>query len=303
MKKLFVLATVIVLVAICVRSVRADNAATSASVTNALPVSSGVMLAPEDATITLTENTTTNVIVTATVTDDNGCEDISSVSVKIFRTDLTASCSNDANNCYTQAATMDSGTCTSGGSDLSSTWTATIPVQYYADPTDVGSTYASTTWSAHVTPSDSIGGTAGSDDIKEMSTLTALNVTSSIAYGALALGADTGTTDQTTVVTNTGNISIGTQLDGYGSVSGDGKSMICSIGSTIVGNEKYSITALQDYSTSKIDLEGTAATVASFTVAKATSGTPSTSNIYWGFGMPTSGISGSCMGTVVFTAI
>jgi hypothetical protein len=42
--------------------------------------------------------------------------------------------------------------------------------------------------------------------------------------------------------------------------------------------------------------------VASFTVAKPTSTTPVTGNVYWGIGAPNA-ISGSCTGTVVFTAI
>lgn len=302
MKSLFTLIIVFIATIFCVQIARADDVTSSASVTNVVPISSGVMLAPDLPTITLTENSTTPVTVTATVTDDNGCENISAVSVKLFRTDKTAACGDDPNDCYTQAATLDSGSCTPGGSDLSANYSATISAQYYADPTDVGSANAGTTWSAHVTPSDGLGGTAGADDVKEMSTLTALNVTSTIAYGSLALGADTGTSDQTTVVTNTGNVAIDTQVDGYGLANGDGNSMKCTIGTVTIGSEKYSATALQDYATLKTALTDTAATVAGFNIAQRTD-TSTSGSLYWGFGMPSGGVSGSCTGTVVFTAI
>jgi hypothetical protein len=262
------------------------------------PVSSAVAITGE--LITLTENTTANVIVTATVTDTDGCEDIDSVSVKFFRTDLTSSGADDANHRYTQAAVLDTGTC-EGGGDLSSTWTATISVQYYADPTDAGA-YSGTTWSAEVIPSDHIGaGTTEGNDTTEMATLKALEATTPIAYGELALNGNTGTTDQTTTITNTGNTAIGVQVDGYGSIDGDGKSMICTSGSVLLENEKYSKTALTAYA-SKTVLTDTAATVADFSINQRTDGA-STNVLYWGFGMPINGVGGSCAGTVVFTAI
>jgi len=290
---------VLSLIVLSVPQVRADNASSTASVTNVVPVSSAVAITGE--TITLTENTTTSVVVTATVTDNNGCEDIDSVSVKFFRTDLTSTGDDDANHRYTQAATLDTGTCTAGGGDLSANYTATIAVQYYADPTDAGSANATTTWSAKVTPADGSGGTAGTDDTTEMATLTALDVTAAIEYGALALGADTGEGDDTTTVTNTGNKSISVQVDGYGTTDGQGKSMNCTVGSVSIEKEKYATSTATAYA-SKTALTDTAATVTEFSVAQRTDGA-TTGSIYWGFGMPANGVSGDCSGTVVFTAL
>jgi hypothetical protein len=301
MKKTLSVITMLGLLALLAPQVRADNAESTASVNNIVPVSSAVAINGTDSSVTLTENDTTNVTVTATVTDNNGCGDIASVSVKLFRTDLTSTGSDDANYRYTQAATLDTDTC-EGGSDLSSTWTAVVPVEYYADPTDAGSANASTTWSAEVTPIDSVeAGTAGTDDTIEMATLKALNVSSPIAFGVMPLGSNTGTDDQSATVTNTGNAAIGTQVDGYGSENGDGYAMTCTTGNISVENEKYSKTAETAYA-SKTALSDTAATITDFSVAQRT-GTSTTGSVYWGLAMPSSGITGDCSGTVVFTAL
>jgi len=287
--------------------VKADEASSSASVTNALPVASSVSIDSAAASITLTEATTKTVTATFNVTDDNGCEDIDSHATNdtvavLYRTNVTggAGCTPDALNCYSMSCSQDAGSCTAGGADLAATYTCTASVQFYADATDAG-TYITTDWTATATPRDNAGtdGTTAADTI-EMDTLTALNVTTTIAYGALALGANTTTTDQTTVVTNTGNNDpIDIQLDGYGATDGDGYSMTCTIGTITIGNERYSLTAATDWST-KTQLTDTAANVTTFDLAK---GASSTKNVYWGFGMPSTGVGGSCTGKVNFTAI
>jgi len=132
-----------------------------------------------------------------------------------------------------------------------------------------------------------------------MNSLIALDVTATINYGTLALGTNTGTTDYTTTVTNTGNRQIDIQLDGYGSTDGDGKAMVCTIGSITIGNERYSLTAATAWS-AKTQLTDTATTLTTFDLAK---GASSTKNVYWGFGMPSSGVGGSCSGKVNFTAV
>jgi hypothetical protein len=261
---------------------------TSAEVENVAPVASGVAVNGTDAWIDLTENTTADVIVTVTVTDNNGCENITGASVKFYKTDTAASTTDNANYRYTAAAVLDAGTnCEEGGADLSSTWTATIPVQYYANPDE---------WTAVVTPSDASTTGAVATDTIQVAGLVALDVTETIAYGPLALNANTGTTDQATVVTNTGNVAIRTQVN-----SGTSTAMTCGIGTIPVGNERYSVSASTDWAT-KIGLSATAATVGSFSVAKRTTDSTSAS-LYWGLGMPLSGVSGSCSGTVVFTPI
>lgn len=278
--------------------VKADLADSNVTVGNMLPVASSANIDSGAASVTLTENTTKTVTVTATVTDDNGCEDITSVQVKFYRTSVGDAASDDENNHYTITPTQDGGSCTGLG-DLDATYTATIDVYYYADPTDAGSIYEADDWTAKVTPSDGVGAGTPDTDTIEMSTLTALDVTPTINYGSLVLGEDTGAVDQTTVVTNTGNEGIDVDLDGYGSVDGDGKSMICSFGDIPIGNEKYSTTTATDYSL-KTALTDTAVEVDMDIAQRTTAVT--TDDAYWGFGLPASGVYGTCSGKVVFTA-
>jgi hypothetical protein len=266
------------------------NVTTSAAANNVAPVASSTSIDSGAGSITLSEYATKDVVVTADVTDNNGCQDITGASVKLFRTSAGSTGDNDASIRYTQAATVVDGSCT-GGTDLTSSWTATIPVQYYAEAAG---------WTAEVTPTDGTAGTVDSDTIT-MATMTALNVTASIAYGELALGANTGTSDQTTTVTNTGNVVLTSEVN-----SGASTAMTCGIGTIPVGNERYSSAEGAAYATgegSKAQLSATAATVTGFSVAKATAtASPTTGGIYWGLGMPADGISGTCSGTVVFTA-
>ena len=252
------------------------------------PVASGVSINSGADSISLTEGVTTNVTVTATVTDNSGCADITGVTVKFYKTSTGAGATDDENNHYTVTTPTD--VIQNSCDLLVATYTATIPVWYYADPSE---------WTAQVTPSDEAVGTADTDTIT-IDTLKALNVTGTIAFGELALDTDTGTTDKTTTVTNTGNAVIGVAVDGYGAGNGDGKSMICEHGSILLEKEKYSKTAGIAY-ISKTALTDDAAEVAGLTVAQRT-GSVTTGDIYWGLGLPLNGVGGSCSGTVVFTA-
>jgi hypothetical protein len=287
------MALVIGLVLSLAPPVRADEAVSNVSIsTNAIPVASAVSIDSGATTVTLTENTTKDVIVTATVTDNNGCGDIDSVSVKFYRTTVAsgAACPADNNNCYGPIAPIQN-TCIGNVA----TYTGTISVQYYAEPTDAG-THMATDWTATVTPTDGGGAGTPSTDTIEMGTLTALNVTTTMPYSALVAGADTGTGDTITTVVNTGNVDILTRVN-----SNAVTAMACTYGSIPVGNERYSLTAATAYA-SKTALTSTIFTIPSSTIVKATSATPTNRNIYWGIGAPMA-VSGSCTGTVVFTAI
>lgn len=295
MKKIQSILLILALVILTSPIARADNATSTASVTNALPVSSSVSIDAGAGSVTLTEATTTNVVVTATVTDNNGYADITSVTAKLFKTLTTAAAGDDPLNHYTKSG--DANCVPSAGSGLTETYTCTFAVQYYADATDAGA-YSADTWSAEVTPSDSDGaGTAGSNDTIEMATTAALNVSSPIAFGALALGgitADTTAFDST--VTNTGNqATIGAQVN-----SSAATAMTCTTGTIPVGNEKYDATSTTAFA-SKTALTASAVTATGVSAAKGAAG--NTDTLGWGLEMPTTGVDGSCTGTVVFTAI
>ena len=64
--------------------VKAEDVPASATVGNTVPVASSVDINSAATSIQLTENTTTTVTIKATVSDNNGCQDIDSVAVKFF---------------------------------------------------------------------------------------------------------------------------------------------------------------------------------------------------------------------------
>jgi hypothetical protein len=289
--------------------INASSSATATlTVTNATPTASNIALANvSGGNINLTSATTTLATATFTITDNNGCEDIDSTATKtsavFYRTDVDGgvSCTPDAANCYTFNCTQDAASCTSGGEDLNATYTCTGTLQFYADPTDAGSPHADTTWTVGIIPADSSGAASASTSYTaEMVSLTSLSVTAEINYSSLALGADTGSTDQTTTVTNTGNRVIDTQVGGYGSASDDGYSMVCTIGNTPVANEKYSLSASTAYASKTALVTDTSPNTATTNIAQ---GASSTGDIYWGMGLPETGVGGTCTGHVVFTAV
>jgi hypothetical protein len=285
----------------------ATQATATLTVTNSTPVGSNATIT-NSSPIVLTEATTTVVTATFTVTDNNGCEDIDSAVTKttatLYRSNVsgTYACTPNAAECYAMSCTQDALSCTAGGSDLTATYTCTANVQFYADPTDAGSTYSATDWSATITPADNAGASTGGNatGTAEMGSLTAISVTTSISYGALALNANTGTTDQTTVVTNTGNRNIDTQVGGYGASSGDGYSMTCTVGTIPVANEKYSLIASTAYASKTALPTNTSPNTVTTAITK---GASATGNIYWGMGLPATGVGGSCSGKVNFTAV
>jgi hypothetical protein len=266
----------------------------TAFTTNTPPTASSVLLQSGNAVFTPNAGTTKTITGTATVTDVDGCSTLASPVAKFYRSGAGISGSDDANIRYTMSCSQDGGSCT-GGADTTATYTCTASIQYYADPTDSVSPQPTENWVMNLTPFDTIGsGTAATDTI-EMNSLVAASATSAISYGALNLGANTGSTNQNVVVQNQGNVRLDLNLSAYSGSFGDGLSMSCSTGTVPVGNEKYFKTPFTYAS------GGTAFTSANVEedadLLKST-GSPSTMTIYTGFGLPSSGVDGSCSGVV-----
>ena len=124
-KTIYILASILFALALTTVGpliVEAATSATSASVTNSGPVASSAEL--NGATdITLTTNTTTSVVGTVTITDNNGCEDIDSVSGVLYRTNITGGAgASDNNRTHYSATCTSNNDCTGGGSDLTETY-------------------------------------------------------------------------------------------------------------------------------------------------------------------------------------
>lgn len=256
---------------------------------NSLPVASSVSIDSGASAVTLTEGTTQNVACVGTVTDTDGYTNISSVTADLFRTSVGIGSGLDDNDHYRLSG--DANVVPSGGSGNSETYTATFPVQYFADATDAGSPNSSDTWTCTLTPSDSEGAGTASSDTVEMNSLLALDVTSSISYGSLSPNTDTGATNQTVTVTNTGNRDMDPQISGTTMTSGGN--------SIAIAQQKY-FGSTFTYSSGGTALSGTPTTI-NLTLPQRTS-TAVTANTYWGIGVPNGTASGSYSGTNTYTA-
>lgn len=204
----------------------ADNSKTNTyTVANVAPVVSSVVL--DDATnITLlNESSTTDIDVTGTVTDQNGCADIVLVSTKadIFTTDMVhgvcdEDTEDDNDDCYAEiTCTRNDATCTGDGrdDDADADYTCTVSFQYHAQPTVTNTPWAAYIWTAFLNSADEA--LSDSDEAGtqvEMNDFVAFDVTASIAYGSLAVGEIAGGTalPQTTTVTATGNTALDLKL-------------------------------------------------------------------------------------------
>ena len=284
----------------CFRIVRADGSLldtysvipqiTASGASNSLPTASGVSIDSGAASVTLTENTTKNVVCAGTVTDTNGYTDISHVGAFLYRTGVGTSTASDENNLYRRYG--DSECIPSGGAGNSETYTCTFPVQYYADPTDAGSPYAADNWTCELHPADAVATGTPAIDTVEMASLLALNVTASINFGTLNANTDSGSTNQQTTITNTGNRDMDPELSG--SAMTDGGS-----GSIPASQQKYADAAFT-YSSGGTALS-TSPTGVNLVLPQRTT-TEITDILYWGLGVPNGSPAGSYTGSNTFTA-
>lgn len=276
----------------------AQGSAVNYTVNNVTPsLSSTTINGASD--ITLTEGTTTSVVVSATVTDNNGCLDLDTVVAEIFRSGIgQASCSStDEDNCYTGiSCSINTGAndCT-GASDTSAQYDCTFSVQYYADSTTAGTEYPTEDWSAYVTATDDDAAAVSASPATavEVNTLVALDISGSPSYGTFGAGDGDTTLDVALGISATGNTGLDTELSGTNMTSG---------GNTIVvGQQEFSLTAATNYG-SGTDLT-TSATEIQTDIAKTTSAGVSSGNIYFGIQIPADTPAGSYTGTNTIGAV
>lgn len=179
---------------------------------NNTPTLTGVTLnAGSD--ITLSENTTTTVSLTATATDLDGYADLDTALGVMYRSGVSggASCSANDNNCYVVSS------CTlSGCAGTSCNVTCSADIEFFADATDTGSSYPTETWDGIVVVTDNQSVTDSKEvlGVNEMNSLIALDADSSITFGTMLVGEDSGSTNTELTVTNTGNRVIDSEISG-----------------------------------------------------------------------------------------
>jgi hypothetical protein len=246
----------------------------------------------EEEPISLIEGDTTDVFVSATVSDGNGFDDLdeSSAYAIVYRSGVGTGCVANDNNCYITAD------CSLVQVDATSGSVSCVAsLQFFAEATDIESPYSAEEWRARVYISDFDHPEVFADTIEgvDLYTLYALAVIGDINYGILSVGEDTGNTNQSVVLRNTGNTAIAPL------VSGD--DMQSSSGILDAFWQKYN-TAGFLYSSEGLSLS-TLDEPTGLTLGKPISTTPVQGTLYWGIGLPLNGLPAeNYEGTNYFTA-
>jgi len=279
------------------QTIFAANLSSQVVVATSIPTVSGVAI-NNGTPITLTAATTTAISVNATITDANGCGEITggTSTIVLYRSGIPSStCMAGANplDCYVATVFTASSTCAGG----TQTATTTFAVQYFAQATDASSSFSAQNWLATVIfkTADNTTGTADAGGV-ELNTLTAISVTtSSINYGALTANTNTGSTDQLTVVANAGDSSSSLQLAAQ-------STLVSGVNSIATSSQAFS-TSTFTYPGTSTALTGSNVAVSGFLLTSPTSSTNVTSTIYWGLLVPNSTPTGTYTGTNSFTAL
>lgn len=277
------------------------TASTSVVVDNATPSVTVVTLNSGNA-ITLTPNATTTIYVNATVTDNNGCADLTggTSTILVYRSAITSSTcmtSADNRNCYRATAFTATSTCVSG-TTLNAT--SSVDIWYFADSTQdtgagVTSTYPTQIWVATVIFRDPSNATSSKDDSRELNVLTAINVTtSSINYGTVSANTNTGATNQVTTSTNAGNSTTSLKIHAQSTLTSGTTSITTS-------SQKYATTTFT-YSTGGTALSQDVTTISGTTMVTPTSTNTVNRAVFWGIEIPPGTATGTYTGVNLFTA-
>lgn len=261
--------------------------------------------------ITLEENTTKSVTLTAQVVSANTCSSINTVKGYIYRSDIGYSgCDTsgeaNGNHCYPEiTCTLNVDSCTDPTAS-SANYTCTADIQFFADPTDANVQYSAQTWLASVS-AKSGSSTPGAGHLTtgvEMNSLLGITVTPSLDYGNMLAGwASTPYLNRVITSVPTGNIPMNQTHKGEGAGMCTTFSMsppTCG-GSTPIshGAQKYSLNSTTPYD-SGTPLTDTAASVL-IDIPKATSTSPTGKSVWWGIKIPDTVAIGQYNGLVSVT--
>ncbi|MBI5005413.1 MAG: hypothetical protein HZC03_02320 [Candidatus Lloydbacteria bacterium] len=287
--------------------VGADTASTTVTVGNAAPTISALAL--ERTTITLNENSFVWASTSMTVTDNNGCGSITSVTAKLYFASTTNSsgtlCTAGDRGCYssTCVATTTGTTC----STTAAQYDCGFKLWYTATPSDASAPdidLKAGIWSLSATATDGTDfGTATNTTQKvEVGTLNALSLSGNIAYPQTSANSNTGATNQAITVTNTGNTPIRGEISGDVMCTSDYPT--CSANHFGPSQQKFDLSdvtfASLTYTLAATSSPATIPLVLATTTATTTTVTDLT---YWGIAIPSGQAAGAYTGQDTFTAI
>ena len=251
------------------------------------------------ASIDLTEGTTTTIICNATVEDWNGWSDIAAVNATIYAAGYTPLSPKDNNSLYSTSA------CTNTYLNITSfMYSCSLDVWYFAN---------NGSWNCNVTAKDQSNATGTAIDTSPpiFNILAALNVsTTRMDFGNMQPGdITTNALEPAINVTNTGNVNINLSVDGFGAADGDGFAMRCTVGNISLSYLRYNVTQGQSYATSMWNLTDSKLPlgIPRFTINRRIDDADytkrnSTNSTYWKLQVPM-GTIGFCNGTVTFSVV
>jgi len=259
------------------------------TIANIAPQVSGVYLNnSNNINVAMKDQSEVTVTSSSTITDLNGCTDITAAATKATSTlfwssiDGAYGCTADDNNCYliTNAnCAVVAGSCTDA-TDPSLQVVCTTSFAYHAQPTDASSNSAGTYWIAAITGLDnnSAKHTATSTALVDVVTQSALNVpNASIDYTTIVAGQDTGTVSATTSVQNYGNSPIDVRLSGTDMVKGGD--------SIVITNQEHSLVGGFNYGAGTNATSTLPGNLEDLLCAKPTDATTVYDDVYWGIGI------------------
>ena len=272
---------------------------------------------------------TTGFQVTFTATDNNSClavgggQEVTSASIDIFRTGVgLGSCSSSAsynpNNCYPAAVasttwpytcTQNGGSC-AGSSSLTSQWTCSFPLWYFADPTDGTATttqYYNQAWTAAVQATNYTGLTStvttSANTSSILSFLASQLNTPSINFGALSPGSTTPNLNSTTSLSELGNVGLNETLYGVDMCSNYPSCPVSTTSTIPVGQIAYATSGVI-YASGVSLLTNPGALLLTQIPKSTTTTTSSIGSTYWGISVPsTIQLSGAYTGQNTFVAV
>lgn len=248
-----------------------------------------------DNEIDLSPNATEAVSCYGYVNDTNGYDDLLSVSANIYAASSQAYNVGDA---YIDHYSNSS--CFMNG--LDGYFNCSFNVMFYAE---------NSTWTCAVNVTDTQLGsnTTSLNDTADVLDLVAIDIlNSTLDFGTRALGTTTPTELNVSIM-NEGNIEIDLQLDAYeqnytGNQYDNAYAFNCTLGELPVDYLRFNATANGLYAGSTSMTQAGLTDISNFDMPHQTTGTiPYEQGSYWAVGLPSSGLSGTCTGRVIYVAL
>lgn len=325
----FTIIAVAAVIALILTRSSADDSSSSVTITNEPPTIDNMTISTSEygsatTTLWLAEGVTpTDLFIHGKASDTNTCQEIDDpslfaiagnweFSVFLATVSNTSTCTEDIDTCRrtdnvsttlgnsnSPNAGSDGGACT-GASDTSLNYQVKYHMPHYSQPTDTDSSSSDTTWAGVVKlKDDTAAEEITSSTAFELGGLLAMELTTGVDFGTMPLASSTGTKGRQTLgIGNTGNRTLDATKSG-GTVS-------CSGGTFNFSRVYFNVTESEFGLASGVhrNLGTTGSTTMSLGLTKRdTSSSSSSTQLYLAIHTPTSGVRGTCNGTITLTSL